>query len=155
MGSTRAICVCVGPDVCTVIDGALRTAGVGVEHHEDVPADLDGVALLIVDSATRKAAGTTLRGAGAPVVVVGDDLDDDGLITLMLEAPVSHLVRDPADRDLGITSEKLVSGDLFGLEKYLAAGARVGERGIASDAQKRLAMSEICARSEAVGAGIP
>jgi len=41
---------------------------------------------------------------------------EEALITLMLEAPVSHLVRDPGDRELGITSEKLVSGDLFGLE---------------------------------------
>jgi histidine kinase-like protein len=89
------------------------------------------------------------------VVVVGDDLDDEGLITLMLEAPVSHLVRDPGDRELGITSEKLVSGDLFGLEKYVAAGARVGERVVGTDTEKRAAIDELTAWAQAIGARRP
>jgi len=83
------------------------------------------------------------------------DLDDDGLIATMLEAPVSHLVEDPHDRDLGITSEKLASGDLFGLEKYLVHGAPAGERVIAGDADKRHAMGEVCAWAEAIGARRP
>lgn len=141
--------------MCQVIGDALGAAGVTVEHHTELPADPSGLALIVVDRATRVAAGGELRNAGVPVVVVADDLDDDGLITLMLEAPVSHLVGDPSDRDLGITSEKLVSGDLFGLEKYLAAGARVGERVIASDAEKRAAMAEVCAWAEAIGARRP
>jgi hypothetical protein len=154
-GRSRAICACSDRDVCGVIEGALLAAGVAVEHHEAVPGELGDAALVVVDRATRRAAGAALRSASAPVVVVGDDLDDDGLITLMLEAPVSHLVGDPGDRDLGITSEKLVSGDLFGLEKYLSAGVRIGERLIASDAEKRVAMGEVCAWAEAVGARQP
>jgi len=90
-----------------------------------------------------------------PVVVVGDDLADDGLIALMLDAPVSHLVEDPGDRDLGITSEKLATGDLFGLEKYVASGARVGERVVQDDVGKRRAMDEVCAWAESVGARRP
>jgi hypothetical protein len=82
------------------------------------------------------------------VVVVGDDLDDDGLIALMLEAPVSHLLEDPADRELGITSEKLATGDVFGLEKYLVMGTPVGERVVTSDTEKRRAMDEVCAWAE-------
>jgi hypothetical protein len=73
----------------------------------------------------------------------------------MLEAPVSHLVEDPHDRDLGITSEKLASGDVFGLEKYLARGTPIGERAIANDADKRHAMGEVCAWAEAIGARRP
>ena len=155
MGSPRAICVCSDRAVCGVIDGALLAAGVAVEHHPTVPIEFGEAALVIVDRATRVAAGPALRGATVPVVVVGDDLDDDGLITLMLEAPVSHLVGDPNDGDLGITSEKLISGDLFGLEKYVATGSRIGERVISSDAEKRSAMSEVCAWAEAVGARRP
>jgi hypothetical protein len=147
--------VCSDRDVCRVIDGALLKAGVTVEHHQTVPAEFAGAALVVVDRATRMAAGPALRGATVPVVVVGDDLDDDGLITLMLEAPVSHLVGDPNDGDLGITSEKLVTGDLFGLEKYVAAGSRIGERVISTDAEKRSAMGEVCAWAEAVGARRP
>ena len=65
--------------------------------------------LVVIDRATRQAAGDGLGAIAAPVVIVGDDLDDDGLIAAMLDAPVSHLVTDPSDRDLGITSAKLAS----------------------------------------------
>jgi hypothetical protein len=149
------VCVCADRDVARVVEGALGAAGVMVDHRDAIPADLAGAALLVVDRATRVAAGDSLRGAAAPVVVVGDDLDDDGLITLMLEAPVSHLVGDPYGADLGITSEKLVSGDLFGLEKYLAAGSKIGERVVANDSEKRVVIGEVCAWAEAIGARTP
>ena len=87
--------------------------------------------------------------------MVGDDLADDGLITLMIEAPVSHLVGDLTTRELGITSEKLVSGDLFGLEKYLARGTKVLERASNTADGKRTAIAETCAWAEAIGARRP
>jgi hypothetical protein len=151
----RAICVCRDAGVCEVVGNALAAAGAQVEHHDALPAEPGEVALFVVDRATREQAGDLLRDVTAPVVVVGDDLDDDGLITLMLEAPVSHLVKDPGDRELGITSEKLVSGDLFGLEKYLEAGARVGERVVRNDREKRAAIAELSAWAEATGARQP
>ncbi len=154
MGS-RAICVSRDAEVRHVVGEALGAAGIEVAYHDALPAELDGLAVIVVDRATRQAAGDALRGASAPVVVVGDSLDDDGLIALMLDAPVSHLVGDPRDRDLGITSEKLVSRDLFGLEKYVAAGTQVRERLIANEHDKRVAMGEVCAWAEAVGARRP
>jgi hypothetical protein len=155
MRCRRAICVSRDADLRRVIEGALVAAGVAVEHFDAVPDNTRDVALVVVDRATREATGGELRAIAVPVVIVGDDLDDDGLITIMLEAPVSHLVEDPHDRDLGITSEKLASGDVFGLEKYLAPGTPVGERAIANDADKRHAMGEVCAWAEAVGARRP
>jgi hypothetical protein len=149
------VCVCAERDVARVVDGALSAVGVLVDHRDSIPSDLAGAVLLVVDRATRLAAGDSLRDAGAPVIVVGDDLDDDGLITLMLEAPVSHLVGDPTGTDLGITSEKLVSHDLFGLEKYLSPNAKIGERVIATDAEKRVVIGEVCAWAEAIGARTP
>lgn len=151
----RAICICRDAGVCHVVGNALGSAGVSVEHLTDVPSEPGEVALFVVDREVRRLVGDDLRALGAPVVVVGDDLDDDGLITLMLEAPFSHLVRDPGDRQLGITSEKLVTGDLFGLEKYLAGGAGVGERVVSSDVEKRAAMQEVMAWAEAIGARRP
>ena len=149
------MCVCADPGVRAVVADAVASAGVEVVVCDAVPEAFHDVALVIVDRATRQAIGDKLRASGAPVVVVGDDLDDDGLVTLMLEAPVSHLVEDPRDRDLGITSEKLVTGDLFGLEKYVAPGARVGERAIADDTDKRRAIAEVCAWAESIGARQP
>jgi anti-sigma regulatory factor (Ser/Thr protein kinase) len=155
MLSRRAICVSRDRALRGVIERALGAAGIAVDHRDSIPQDTGDAVLVIVDRATRQAAGSELGAVGAPVVIVGDDLDDDGLIAAMLDGPVSHLVEDPHDRDLGITSEKLASGDLFGLEKYVVHGALVGERVVESDADKRHAMAEVCAWAEAVGARGP
>ncbi len=138
-----------------VVEPQLASAGVAVEHCDAVPGDTRGAVLVVIDRATRQAAGGGLGAIAAPVVIVGDDLDDDGVIAAMLEAPVSHLVADPNDRDLGITSAKLASGDLFGLEKYLAAGVAVAERTVAGDPDKRAAIGAVCAWAEAIGARRP
>lgn len=152
MRPSRAICVGHDAGVCASVDRALAAAGLTVEHVREVPADTAGAVLLVADRAVRQAAGDALRALPVPVVVVGDDLDDDGLIALMHEAPVSHLVEDPRDPTLEVASEKLASGDLWGLEKYVAPGARVFERVVRGELDKRRAMDEVCAWAEAVGA---
>lgn len=157
MSPRRAVCVSRDEGVRRVVGEALASAGLDVQYCETLPssAEADGAAVIVVDRATRQASTDALRALTSPVVVVGDDLDDDGLITLMLEHPVSHLVGDPADPDLGITSEKLASGDVFGLEKYLAAGSKVGERVIRSESEKRTGIDEVIAWAEAIGTRRP
>ena len=155
MRSRRAICVSRDRTLRDAVEPALASAGVAVEHCDDVPGDTRGAVLVVVDRATRQAAGDGLGAIAAPVVIVGDDLDDDGVIAAMLDGPVSHLVADPSDRDLGITSTKLASGDLFGLEKYLAASAAVAERTVTGDPDKRAAIGAVCAWAEAIGARRP
>lgn len=151
-GIRRAICVC-HDGIRPVVEAALTSSGLTVEHLSQVPADAHGAALVVVDRPARQAAGDVLTTVGAPVIVVGDDLDDDGLITLMLEAPVSHLVGEASDPDLGITSSKLATGDLFGIEKYVAG--KVGERRVHDDVSKRHAMAEVATWAETAGARRP
>jgi hypothetical protein len=155
MMSRRAICVSCDRGLRGVVGPALAATGIAVEHCDGLPDDTRGAALVVVDRAARLAAGSGLGAVGAPVVIVGDDLDDDGLIAAMVEAPISHAVADPADRDLGITSAKLATGDLFGLEKYLAPGVAVAERGVASEVDKRHATAAVSAWAEALGARRP
>jgi hypothetical protein len=152
MLSRRAICVSRDRGLRGVVEPALASVGVAVEHCESVPDDTRGAVLVVVDRATRQAAAGELGAIAVPVVIVGDDLDDDELISAMADAPVSHLVGDPGGRDLAITSAKLASGDLFGLEKYLSCGAEVSERAIAGDADKRHAIGAVSAWAEAIGA---
>ncbi len=151
----RAICVCHDTNVRDVVGSALEAAGIDAEHHTELPAEPGEVALFVVDRGAREHDPDRLKDMAAPVVVVGDDLDDDGLMTLMLDAPVSHLVKDPGDRELAITSEKLASGDVFGLEKYLRGTTEVGERVVSSDVEKRAAIAEIGAWAESIGARRP
>ncbi|MGE0871063.1 MAG: ATP-binding protein [Kofleriaceae bacterium] len=156
MKPSRALCISRDDKVRRAVAEALASTGLRIHYSDDVGAGHgDPLAIVFVDRAIRVSSGDHLRTLGAPVVVVGDDLDDDRLITLMLERPVSHLVSDPEDRDLSITSEKLASGDLFGLEKYLAAGTPVCERAIHSELAKRRVMDEVCAWAELIGARRP
>nr|HEX4312936.1 hypothetical protein [Kofleriaceae bacterium] len=157
MSGNRAVCVSRDPAVRRAVEHALAAVGIAVEPHDALPApeDLAGAQLVVVDRDARQAAGDRLRALATPVVIVGDDLDDDGVVALMLDSPVSHLVEDPADRDLGITSHKLVSRDLFGLDKYLAPGTRIRERVIGCDGDRRAAIGEVSAWAETVGARRP
>src|SRR5262245_36792145 len=155
MLSRRAICVSRDRSLRSAVEASLASTGVEVEHCDRVPDDTRGAVLVVVDRATRQSAGDSLAAIGAPVVIVGDDLDDDELISAMLDAPVSHLIADPRDRDLEITSEKLVSGDLFGLEKYLAADTAVAERSVVTDADRRAAIGAVSAWAEAIGTRRP
>ncbi|MBX3159686.1 MAG: hypothetical protein KF773_27195 [Deltaproteobacteria bacterium] len=158
MNARRALCISREGGSCAAVDEALAGSGISVEHAHELPAvheDRTDLALVVVDRAARVAAGEALRAIPVPVVVVGADLDDDGLIALMLEAPVSHLVEDPRHRDLAVTSAKLATGDVFGLEKYVAGAAAVQERVVRDDTGKRRAMEEVCAWAESVGARRP
>lgn len=152
MRPRRAICVSHDDGVCANVDRALAHTGLAVEHVQEVPADTTGAALVIADRTARQAAGDALRAQPVPVIVVGDDLDDDGLISLMLDGPVRHLVEDPGDPTLGVTSAKLASGDVWGLEKYLAPGAHVLERVVCDELDKRRAVDEVCAWAESISA---
>ncbi|HEY0476734.1 MAG TPA: hypothetical protein VGD37_04375 [Kofleriaceae bacterium] len=155
----RAICVSRDRGLRGIVEPALASAGITVEHCDAVPGDTRGAVLVIVDRATRQAAGpgglAAIAGLATPVVIVGDDPGDDELIAAMLDAPVSHVIADPRDPDLGITAAKLASGDLFGLEKYLARGAAACARTIASEVDKRHAIGCTAAWAEAIGARQP
>lgn len=142
--------------LCEAVDQVVGASSFVVEHVAALPATLPrDIDVVLVDRAARLAAGDQLRSCPVPVIVVGDDLDDSGLISLMLEAPVSHLLEDPHDRTLGITFAKLATGDVFGLEKYLAAGVPIAERVVEDDVGKRRGMDEVVAWAEAVGARRP
>ncbi|HEY4242977.1 MAG TPA: ATP-binding protein [Kofleriaceae bacterium] len=158
MGSPvrRALCVARDAQVGRSAAAVLAAAGLTVESHDSLPASVPpGAALVVVDRAARVAAGEALRDVGAPVVVVGDDLADDALVALMLDAPVSHHVADPSGADLAITTRKLASGDLFGLEQYLAPNTGVGERVVSTDAARKQVVDEVVAWAEALGARRP
>jgi hypothetical protein len=150
----RAICVSEDLGVRAEVERTLSDAGIAVEHRQHMPTDAQGVALVVIDRAVRCSATDALRARGAPVVVFGDDLEDDALIALMRDALVSHVIGHPGG-DLGVTSEKLVTGDFFGLEKYMAPGTAVCARTIPGDHARVAAVAEVCAWAEARGARTP
>ena len=90
---------------------------------------------------------------GAEVVIIGAPLEDDTVVEL-LRRTAEHLIADrhANEAELVATSVKVLTRDLFGVEKYLAWGAHVIERDVSGYDQKREAVDQVGAFARAAGA---
>lgn len=92
-------------------------------------ADVRGrLVVLAVDDLAEQPLGVPLREAGRAVVVARRGGLAD-IVDAVQPAPAAHvLVGDDAqvDGDLERTARKLATGDIFGIEKYVGAGAEIG-----------------------------
>jgi hypothetical protein len=76
-------------------------------------------------------------------------------VTLLRNDRLDHVIgRHEAgdDAELLVTSVKLLSGDLFGLEKYLAWGVKIHEKQVCSYDAKQEALEAVAAQAKQVGA---
>jgi len=139
----------------------LGASGSVVEFHDSVDAAETGdVALVVLDQAVRRTldrAQIEALGRGAGLIVIGESIESDEVVAAAHARGMNHLIGgdDPDDAELVVTSVKLLSGDLFGLEKYLAWGVNVGSRDVIGYEDKREAMSVVCAYAKEVGARRP
>jgi len=157
-GPARALCITRNPALRRAIRRALNAAGSEVEfceRLEDPPAQ---ASIVIVDRDSRKdAAELLLRAAGqdGKIIVIGDSLEDDEVLQLLRLQPLDHVISDLGEsdeRELLITLAKLLTGDIFGLDKYLAWGITLHERSIQTYDQKRAALVDVAAYAAAAGA---
>jgi hypothetical protein len=140
----------------------LKAVGTSVEFTDEfTPETATGAALIIIDQDCRRHSdpGTIqVVGEGGKVIIMGESLEDDEVVSLLRRLPMNHLISDahqPDESELVVTSEKLLSGDIFGLQKYLAWGAKRHERIIAGYADKRSALLDVAAHAKEVGARRP
>jgi hypothetical protein len=154
----RALCITRDPVLRRAIRRALNAAGSEVEFCDqlaDPPVQAD---IVIIDRESRK--GTSellLRAAGqdGKIIVIGDSLEDDDVLKLLRLQPLDHVISDlneSDERELLVTSVKLLSGDIFGLDKYLAWGVTMHERSIQTYEQKRAALADVAAYAATAGA---
>jgi hypothetical protein len=152
------VCVTRSPALRRTLRRTLGATGSQVEFHESVEGAPADAALVVLDqtvrrSLTREQIEKLARGAG--LIVVGESLDSDEVVDAAHARGFDHLIgetEEPDDAELVVTSVKLLSGDLFGLEKYLAWGVRIGERVVHGYEDKREAMAVVCADAKEVGA---
>jgi hypothetical protein len=158
----RAVCVTSSPALRRTLRRTLGAAGSQVEFHDSVPdAPIDDTSLLVIDqvvrqSLTQEQLEALARGAG--LIVIGDSLENDEVIAAFRGRGLDHLIADaenPDDSELVVTSVKLLSGDIFGLEKYLSWGAKVTDRDVGGYEEKREAMAFVTAYAKEVGARRP
>ncbi len=158
----RAVCVTGSLQLRRTLRRTLGAAGSQVEFHDSIDAVPPGPpALLVIDGAIRRGLQNgqleALAG-GAGLIVLGDSLEHDDVVAMLRGRGVDHLISDadePDDTEIVVTSVKLLSGDLFGLEKYLSWGVRVGERVVRTYEGKREAMGEVTGYAKEVGARRP
>jgi hypothetical protein len=89
------------------------------------------------------------------VVILGESLEDEEVAQLLQRDGLNHLISEhqtPDEAELLVTTVKLASGDIFGVEKYLPWGAKVHERTIHSYADKSSTISEVVGHAKKLGA---
>jgi hypothetical protein len=94
-------------------------------------------------------------GERGRVVVLGGSLDDRELVAMLRERALDHVIADsgsPDEHELAVTSAKLHSGDIFGLEKYLAWGVAVTEIEVSGYDEKVHAIDELGRAADSLGA---
>jgi signal transduction histidine kinase len=119
----------------------------------DEPVDL-----LFVDHVSRQntseASLAEMTVAGGSVVILGESLADDAVAQLLKSDGHNHLISEhvaPDEAELLITTVKLASGDIFGLEKYLPWGVKVHERTVSAYGDKSTALRDVVAFAKGMG----
>jgi len=141
----------------------LSAAGSHVEFHDSVEAaNAGGIPdLYVIDQAVRQrltADQLEALGRGAGLIVLGDSLEREDVVAMLHHDGLDHVIsdaEDPDDTELVVTSVKLLSKDIFGLEKYLSWGVKVSDLTVRTYEDKREAMAEVTAYAKDVGARRP
>src|SRR5687768_17119691 len=147
---TRAVCVVRDPVLRRTLRRSLTGTGSPVEFRETLgESDLGPETILFIDRASRQLteipALIQVMGESGRVVILGDSLADLDLVELLRARPMDHLISEgaPDEVELVVTSQKLMSGDIFGLEKYLAWGASLNEIEVSTYEEKRAALFNV------------
>jgi hypothetical protein len=154
----RAVCVTSSTVLRRTLRRTLSAAGAQVEMRDSGEAT-DGGQLLVLDQATRRALGPeglVAMASRSPTIVLGESIQDDDVLEL-LRRGVDHVIgeADPDDTEMVVTSVKLLTGDIFGLEKYLAWGARIADRRVRDYEEKREALAAVTSDAKELGARRP
>lgn len=151
----RALCRVASARLRRSLERTLRAAGYDLLGEEE-ETELD---LLFIDQETRRALGAdqlaAMMAAGGSVVILGDSLEDEEVVRLLQRDGLNHLISEheaPDEAELLVTTVKLASGDIFGVEKYLPWGAKVHHRQIDSYREKSATISEVVGHAKKLGA---
>ncbi|RMH39096.1 MAG: hypothetical protein D6689_17655 [Deltaproteobacteria bacterium] len=162
--SPHALCITDDPSLRRTLKRSLHAAGSTVEFRsargtgqfEPPPS------IVIVDQQARAEVDLPAlldeAGGCGDIICLGASLEDNDVVELLRHTGLDHIISDVGknssgdDDELVVTSVKLLSGDIFGLEKYLAWGVRVHELSIDSYEQKRIALLTVAEQARSVGA---
>jgi hypothetical protein len=158
----RALCITRNAALRRTLRRTLNATGSTVEFLDHLSREsATGAALIIIDQDCRKQSDPRLIqviGEGGKIIILGDSIEDDEVVALLRALPMDHVISDsagPDETELVVTSMKLLSGDIFGLHKYLAWGAKIYEKTIQSFGDKRMALYKVADAAREAGARRP
>lgn len=96
------------------------------------------------------------RRAGAPCLVLMHDPEPDDLSAMLGVDHLSYLLANPMPllaEEMSVTAHKLIRGEIFGLEKYLAWGVEIREVVLRDAAERHHAVQAVDADVHAAGFG--
>lgn len=156
--AARAVCLTRSQALRKTLRRTFHATGTAVEFADELPVADPADAVIVVDRAACIGLDDARAGslaASRGLIVIGGSLEDDEVVAALRRARWNHAIREPEepdDAELVITTTKLRSGDLFGVEKYLAWGARIDERTVADYGGKRDALDLVAASAKDAGA---
>jgi hypothetical protein len=158
----RALCITSDPALRRTLRRTLQAAGSSVEFRDAPPAaggEATGTRILFIDQETRRSVPAPemarIIAEAGKIIVLGASLEDDEVVALLRHQPLDHVISDgdaPDEIELVVTSSKLLSGDIFGLEKYLSWGAKVYETEVQTYEEKRVALLAVTDYARELGA---
>jgi hypothetical protein len=157
--ASRALCVVRDPTLRRTLRRTLLASGAPVEFRESLEGDdLGAGVILFLDSDHRSSAEIPrlmqIIGEHGRIVIVGDSLADMSSIELLRHRRLDHMISEdtPDEVELVVTAGKLLSGDIFGLEKYMSWGVTVTEAEVSTYEHKRAALLDVARMAETLGA---
>ena len=157
-GQQRARCISSNPVRRRLLTLALRGAGFAIDRDDDDPDEDQQHGEPDVVVIDKHEAHTDipqlLQDSHQPTIMVGGSLEDESILALLRER-LDHVIGDGpvlGGDHLLVTTAKLLNGDVFGLEKYLAWGVTVHEIELSSYLGKREAIEAISDYASNLGA---
>jgi hypothetical protein len=159
--SARAVCVTSSVALRRTLRRAFHATGTLVEFVDGVAGSDPVDAVVVIDQPTYAALCDDDRATlerGRALIMMGPSLEDELVVDALRRERWNHVIRDaedPDDDELVVTSVKLTSGDIFGLEKYLAWGVKVSDATVQTYEAKREALLSVTASARDAGARRP
>ncbi len=160
-GTARAVCVTSSVSLRRTLRRTFHATGTMVEFADGVAGSDPLDAVVVIDQPTYAGLDDDDRAIlarGRALIVMGASLADDVVVDALRRDRWNHVIRDvddPDDDELVVTSVKLFSGDIFGLEKYLSWGVKVNSAVVHTYEAKREALIAVTGSARDGGARRP
>jgi len=156
----HTLCVVSSPALRRRLKRSLHASGATVEFCDSVTqaSGREVPKLLFLDQQSRQDAELPhllqVMDKQGKVVIIGESIADNAFVQLMRQQPFDHVMdaEEPDESEILVTSVKLLTGDIFGLDKYLGWGADMTTSVVRDYEGKRDALEQVAAFAKESGA---